>query len=94
MKFSTIPTADAALLLSLLLAPLRATAFQCQRIVADGQRFDLEKLGKPHSVVTSWVNGASLHNTTYTIDICGSLKKKGDAKNTEQCPIGSWGKWL
>ncbi|KAI3327852.1 autophagy-related protein 27 [Xylariaceae sp. AK1471] len=87
MKFSTIPNADAALLLSLLLAPLPATAMlDCKRIVADDQKFDLGNLGGPHSVVTSWVDGASMHNTTYTVDICRALKKKGDAKKGEECP--------
>ncbi|KAJ2981374.1 hypothetical protein NUW58_g6704 [Xylaria curta] len=83
MKFSTIPYADAALLLSLLLAPLPATAlFDCKRIVSDGKLFNLEGLKGPHSVVTSQIEGGLMHNTTYTVDICAPLKKKGKG---EQC---------
>ncbi|KAI1389204.1 autophagy-related protein 27 [Hypoxylon trugodes] len=90
MKFSTISTADAALLLSLLLAPLPTDAmFRCNNVVAKGQPFNLEKLGGPHSVVTSRIIGETSHNTTYTVDICRPLKKKGDVKKDEQCPNGS-----
>ncbi|KAI0877116.1 autophagy-related protein 27 [Hypoxylon argillaceum] len=86
MKFSTIPLADAALVFSLLLAPLPTAAmFDCSRIVSDGQLFNLKGLGGPHSVVTSQVDGSRMHNTTYTVDICANLKKKGE----DQCPNGS-----
>ncbi|KAH8156908.1 hypothetical protein CIB48_g11341 [Xylaria polymorpha] len=58
MKFSTIPYADAALVISLLLAPLPvATMFNCDQVVSDGQQFNLKALGGPHSVVTSKVIG-------------------------------------
>ncbi|KAI1311726.1 autophagy-related protein 27 [Xylaria venustula] len=90
MKFSTIPYADAALVLSLLLAPLPAAAMlRCDSVVADGRSFNLKALGGPHSVVTSVVDGTRMHNTTYTVDICAPLKKKGDAKKLDQCPNGS-----
>ncbi|KAI1120640.1 autophagy-related protein 27 [Nemania abortiva] len=90
MKFSTIPFADAALVFSLLLAPLPTAAmFDCNRVVSDGQQFDLKGLGGPHSVVTSEINSGIMHNTTYTVDICANLKKKGNAKVSEQCPTGS-----
>ncbi|KAI1438932.1 autophagy-related protein 27 [Xylaria sp. CBS 124048] len=83
MKLSTIPYADAALVLSLFLAPLPSSAmFSCDHIVSDGQVFNLKALGGPHSVVTSRIDGNRLHNTTYTVDICAPLKKKGD----DQCP--------
>ncbi|KAI1825737.1 autophagy-related protein 27 [Xylaria intraflava] len=82
MKFS-IPYADAAFLLSLLLAPLPAASMlACDHIVSDGQQYNLKALGGPHSVVTSRVDGNRIHNTTYTVDICAPLKKKGD----DQCP--------
>ncbi|KAI1426290.1 autophagy-related protein 27 [Xylaria sp. FL1777] len=90
MKFSTIPYADAALVVSLLLAPLPAAAmFTCKHVVSDGQQFNLEKLGGPHSVVTSLVDGSRIFNTTYTVDICQALKRKGDVKKDDQCPTGS-----
>ncbi|KAI0102440.1 autophagy-related protein 27 [Nemania sp. FL0031] len=87
MKFSRIPYADTAVVLSLLLSPLPTAAmFHCDNIVSDGQQFNLKALGGPHSVVTSKVDGSRMHNTTYTLDICQNLKKKGDAKNEDQCP--------
>ncbi|KAI0388801.1 autophagy-related protein 27 [Xylariaceae sp. FL0594] len=90
MKFSRIPSADAALFFSLLLAPLQVAAmFRCNNIVADGQQYNLEKLGGPHSVVTSRVDGEILHNTTYTVDICQPLKRSNDVKKSDQCPSGS-----
>ncbi|KAI1354376.1 autophagy-related protein 27 [Xylaria sp. FL0043] len=92
MKFSTIPYADAALILSLLMAPLPGAAmFRCDHVLAGDQRlsFNLKALGGPHSVVTSQVEGSRMHNTTYTVDICAPLKKKGDAKPEDQCPNGS-----
>lgn len=93
MKFSTIPYADAALVISLLLAPLPvATMFNCDQVVSDGQQFNLKALGGPHSVVTSKVIGDRIHNTTYTVDICAPLKKKGSTKKSDQCPNGTRGK--
>ncbi|KAI0438529.1 autophagy-related protein 27 [Xylaria telfairii] len=90
MKFSTIPYADAALVISLLLAPLpAATMFNCDQVVSDGQQFNLKALGGPHSVVTSLVNSDRMHNTTYTVDICAPLKKKSSAKKANQCPNGT-----
>ncbi|KAI1115447.1 autophagy-related protein 27 [Nemania sp. NC0429] len=87
MKFSAIPYADAALVFALLLAPLPAAAmFDCERVVSDGQRFNLKALGGPHSVVTSVTEGSRIFNTTYTVDICSRLRKKG---KSEQCPNGS-----
>ncbi|KAI2610776.1 autophagy-related protein 27 [Hypoxylon fragiforme] len=90
MKVPTIHVADATLLLSLLLAPLPTEAMlNCKAIVADKQRFDLSKLGGPHSVVTSHISDGISYNTTYTVDICRPLKKKGDVNKKEQCPNGS-----
>ncbi|KAI1330613.1 autophagy-related protein 27 [Xylariaceae sp. FL0255] len=90
MKFATIPSADAALSLFLLLAPLPANAMlRCNHIVSGDQRYDLEKLGGPHSVVMSHAIDNETWNTTYTVDICRPLKKKGNVKKQEQCPNGS-----
>ncbi|KAI1269737.1 autophagy-related protein 27 [Xylariaceae sp. FL1019] len=89
MKFSTIPNAFTALLLSLLLGPANAM-LRCAEIVADKQLYDLSKLGGPHSVVMSEIvdSNESL-NTTYTVDICKKLTRKGDFPKDEQCPTGS-----
>ncbi|KAI0192203.1 autophagy-related protein 27 [Xylaria flabelliformis] len=90
MKFSTIPYADAALVISLLLAPLPAAAmFNCEKVVSDGQQFNLKALGGPHSVVTSQIDGDRMHNTTYTVDICAPLKKKSGGSKSDQCPNGT-----
>lgn len=77
--------------LPLLLAPLQGSALECSKIVVDGHKFDLTKLGGPHSVVTTQYNAiAESHmNTTYTLDVCNTLKKSGDAPKNEQCPMGT-----
>ncbi|KAH9896356.1 autophagy-related protein 27 [Xylariomycetidae sp. FL2044] len=91
MKVPSIsPAVDAAILLALLSAPLPvAGMFSCDNIVVDKQKYHLKELGGPHSVVTTRVVGDIAHNTTYTVDICQNLKKKGDVKNHEQCKNGS-----
>lgn len=97
MRVPSLRVADAALILqlSLLLAPLPTEAmFRCNQIVADKQKFDLSALGGPHSVVVSHVIGDAAHNTTYTVDICRPLKKKGDVKKDEQCTNGAQGMLL
>lgn len=65
----------------------------CKKIVIEGQKFDLSKLGGPHSVVTSkWEDLAQTHfNTTYTVDVCQPLKKSGKSKKGEECPNGTRG---
>ncbi|KAI0901205.1 autophagy-related protein 27 [Annulohypoxylon nitens] len=92
MRVPSLRVADATLILqlSLLLAPLPTEAmFRCNQIVADKQKFDLSALGGPHSVVVSHIIGDAAHNTTYTVDICRPLKKKGDVKKDEQCTNGA-----
>ncbi|KAK5997784.1 Autophagy-related protein 27 [Cladobotryum mycophilum] len=86
------PPHSSALLLSLLLAPLQASAMlDCKKVRVDGHNFDLSALGGPHSVVTSrFEPSTNAHqNTTYTVDICQPLKKSGKSKNTEECPNGT-----
>ncbi|KAM3514534.1 hypothetical protein MY11210_001769 [Beauveria gryllotalpidicola] len=63
----------------------------CKKIVASEHEFDLSKLAGPHSVVTSRLEPITglHHNRTYTLDVCGNLKKSGDAKKTEECPNGT-----
>ena len=95
MKFpSLVPTTgDAAALaiLSLALLPPQAAAFWCNNVVVDQQKYDLSGLDGAHSVVMSRDQGASFLNTTYTVDICRPLKKKGDVPKDQQCPNGSRG---
>jgi autophagy-related protein 27 len=82
-----------AFLLPLLAAPaFAAETLDCGKIRADGHTFDLSKLGGPHSVVTTRFKPSppEHYNTTYTLDICKPLKKKGGKKD-EECPNGTRG---
>ncbi len=92
---SPLPAAampDLLVLLLLLAAPLRASAMlRCDHIQADGQKFDLSKLKGPHSVVTIEKTPDITWNSTYTLDLCGPLKRKGDVKKGDECPNGTWG---
>ncbi|KAK3186608.1 type II membrane protein [Lecanicillium sp. MT-2017a] len=76
------------LLAALLGAVPSYAMLDCKKIVADGHTFNLEKLSGPHSVVTSKYSSLSdaYHNTTYTLDVCQPLKKKGKDKS---CPNGT-----
>jgi len=81
-------------LLPALLAPLPGLALlHCENILINGYKFNLEKLKGPHSVVTSEYNSMThtYHNTTYTLDVCGPLKKSGKSKSKEECPNGTRG---
>jgi len=61
-----------------------ASDFKCSEITADGHTWDLSKLGGPHSVITSEFDPPTYYNTTYTVDICAPLKRKGDVPKEEQ----------
>ncbi|SPO03976.1 related to autophagy protein Atg27 [Cephalotrichum gorgonifer] len=78
-------------LLSLLamVAPASAVMLNCEHIRVDKQSFNLQKLGGPHSVVTTLLEPPSHSNTSYTVDICQPLKRKGDVPKEEQCPNGT-----
>lgn len=58
----------------------------CKHILVDDVSFNLGELAGPHSVVTSRWHPPTYTNTSYTVDICAPLKRKGDVKNEEQCP--------
>lgn len=79
------------LLTALLGASSASAMLDCNKIVASEHTFDLSKLGGPHSVVTSRLEPITglHHNRTYTLDVCGNLKKSGDAKPNEECPNGT-----
>ncbi|KAK2596730.1 type II membrane protein [Conoideocrella luteorostrata] len=63
----------------------------CENILIDGYKYNLDKLKGPHSVVTSTYESSAqtFKNTTYTLDICGPLKKSGKNKSKDECPNGS-----
>jgi hypothetical protein len=88
MPLGADPTA--ALLLVLLASPA-AAMLDCHKIIAKGRKFDLSKLGGPHSVTVSRAVGPNYHNTTYTTDICAGLKRKDKVGKEEQCPHGTRG---
>jgi hypothetical protein len=92
MRFSFTSPTEAALLLAVLLAPLQVSAgIRCDQIRVDNVNFDLSKLGGPHSVVTSRWHPPTYTNTSYTLDICRPLKRKGDVKTGDECPNGTQG---
>jgi hypothetical protein len=62
-----------------------AINLKCSKIVTDGKEWDLSKLGGPRSVMDSYETPPSWHNTTYTIDICESLKRSGDVPKRYKC---------
>lgn len=87
---------QAWLLVSLLAAQASAVMLSCEHVRVDKQSFNLEKLGGPHSVVTTLREPPSHSNTTYTVDICKPLKRKGadEVPKEEQCPTGTRGVFL
>ncbi|KAF6835272.1 autophagy-related protein 27 [Colletotrichum plurivorum] len=86
-----IPRPEAAFLLALLVSPLPAAAatIDCEHIRVDDVSFNFKALGGPHSVVTSRWHPPTFTNTSYTVDICKPLKRKGDVNKDEQCPNGT-----
>ncbi|KAL6411177.1 hypothetical protein AUP68_04875 [Ilyonectria robusta] len=90
--FSMHPSQLSAFLLPLLVAPvLGGMTLTCENIRVDGHSFDLSKLRGPHSVVTTLYQPSPPrhYNTTYTLDVCGPLKKSGKVSKDEQCPTGT-----
>jgi len=82
---------DAAILSAFLL-PFLANAtgnFDCGDIVLDHIPFDFSELGGARSVITSVDKGASIHNTTYTVNICKPLGKVKGVDPKIQCPNGT-----
>lgn len=73
----------------LLFAGVAAAVFDCEKLPVDGHTYDFHELRGPHSVVTYEHAPPAYHNTTYTIDLCGPLKRKGDVPKAERCPDGT-----
>lgn len=86
MKFSQIHSPAAA---ALLLATPALSMLDCNKIVASGRKYDLSALGGPHSVTVSRPIGPNFHNTTFTTDICRSLKWKDGVSKEERCPLNT-----
>lgn len=96
MRLQPSKAADSALLTTILLPALVAAVgnLDCQRIVTGDKTWDLSALTGPHSVMTSHEQPPSIVNTTFTIDICQNLEKKGDVKKDDACPSYTRGKFL
>jgi autophagy-related protein 27 len=89
MKPTTLPLLTASLLLSSLSFAL---TFDCSHIRAHGKKFNFEKIGGPHSVSVIENFPPSVHNTTWTVDLCGPLKKVPGVKPDDQCTTGTYGR--
>lgn len=88
----TLEAAATTLASLLLLAPAPAAAvFKCDELVADGHKYNFQALAGPHTVVTHEYTRPTYHNTTYTIDLCAPLQRKGDVPKEERCPDGTRG---
>ena len=87
-------TTTLSITVPLLLSTLTsALTLDCTHIRVDKKKFNLEKLGGPHSIsVINKHKPPAIHNTTYTVDICHQLKRVKDLPKAEQCPQGTYGK--
>ncbi|KAK1761263.1 autophagy-related protein 27 [Echria macrotheca] len=61
----------------------------CKALSIDNHQFDLSALAGPHTVVTSEFAPPSYYNRTYTLDLCGTLERKGEAEGRFKCPKGT-----
>lgn len=57
----------------------------------DQHKYDLRALVGPHVVVTHEYTSPTYHNTTYAIDVCAPLRRKGDVDGGGKCPDGTQG---
>ena len=77
---------------ALLLLPtsIYAVTHDCSHIRADGQSFDLQKLGGRKEVhYQEWAR-PTISNTTITLNICKPLEKEKDVEKDETCSGGTW----
>jgi len=76
-----------------LLASLRVVyagvGFDCKNVVDDRVKWDLSPLGGVKTVHRIQEETPSIKNLTFTIDICGPLKRRKDVPSAEQCPAGT-----
>jgi len=88
MRIQRTKATNSAFLTTILLPGLVAAVgnLDCSSIVTDGKPWDLSALKGPHSVLVSHNEPPSIHNITYTIDICHNLQRAGDAPKGDACP--------
>lgn len=88
---------EAATLASLLLlattthAADTAPAFSCDKVEVGQHKYNFQGLAGPHTVVTHEYARPTYHNTTYTLDLCAPLMRKGEVPAEEACPEGTRG---
>ncbi|KAI5367511.1 Putative mannose-6-phosphate receptor binding domain superfamily, MRH domain-containing protein [Septoria linicola] len=73
----------------LLPAAISAVTFDCENIVADEQKFNFKALGGPKDVHKLVPDQFTVVNTTFTIDLCDTLKKPKGEESKHSCPNGS-----
>lgn len=73
------------------LLPQSAWSFECKNIVAQGQQFNLEKLGGPHIVHWEQENTdlEALVKYNFTIDLCNALKWHKGGSSATECHHGA-----
>lgn len=64
----------------------------CDSLLADGHKYNLQALAGPHVAVTHEYTRPTYHNTTYAINVCGPLVRKGEGREEERCPEGTRGR--
>ncbi|KAK5128779.1 hypothetical protein LTR85_000112 [Meristemomyces frigidus] len=75
--------------LLLLPASISAVTLDCKHIRVDKQSFDLSALGGPKTVHQLQYLQPSISNTTFTIDICQSLKRTKGVPKSDECASGT-----
>lgn len=70
-------------------AAAAAPEFKCSELLVGDHKFDFSALAGPHTVVTTEFAPPSYYNRTYTVDLCGPLKRKGEVKKEYACPEGT-----
>jgi hypothetical protein len=75
--------------LLLLSTTISAVSLDCRKILVDGQKFNFEKLGGPKTVHNIESKPPSIVNTTFTVDLCDTLKKEKDTKKEQNCLTGT-----
>jgi hypothetical protein len=92
----TLPQLPHLLLTLLAFAPAQiraadATELDCAKVEVGDHTYDFSPLTGPHSVVTSKHHAPSFTNTTWTLDLCGPLKRAGEVDEGMGCADGTRG---
>ena len=76
-----------------LLAPWLAIAYtiNCDNVVVQKKQFNLGALDNQYSLYTIDEHPPTVDNTTFAINFCRRLDKRGDIDTKEDCPVGSRG---